>query len=107
MELDPKTGARKDGNKAKDIAIDCEASDLIYKDGYYYLLGTHGTCCDGVNSTYNIVCGRSKEPTGPYIDNVGRDMFHGGGRMVVAGGKRAVGAGHFGRTVQQDHTSTT
>ena len=99
VELDPKTGARVDGNKAKDIAIDCEATDLIYKDGYYYLLGTHGTCCDGVNSTYNIVCGRSKEPTGPYIDNVGRDMFHGGGRMVVAGGKRAVGAGHFGRTV--------
>ena len=107
VELDPKTGARKDGNKAKDIAIDCEASDLIYKDGYYYLLGTHGTCCDGVNSTYNIVCGRSKEPTGPYIDNVGRDMFHGGGRMVVAGGKRAVGAGHFGRTVIDEGVEVT
>ena len=102
VELDPKTGARIDGNKAKDIAIDCEATDLIYRDGYYYLLGTHGTCCDGVNSTYNIVCGRSREVTGPYIDNVGRDMFHGGGRMVVAGGRRAVGAGHFGRTIIDD-----
>ena len=60
VELDPKTGARVDGNKAKDIAIDCEATDLIYKDGYYYLLGTHGTCCDGVNSTYNFVFGRTK-----------------------------------------------
>lgn len=99
VELDPKTGHRVDGNIAKDIAIDCEATDLIYKDGYYYLLGTHGTCCDGVNSTYNIVCGRSREVTGPYVDNVGRDMFHGGGRMVIGGGDRAVGAGHFGRTV--------
>lgn len=99
VELDPKTGYRVKGNKAKDIAIDCEASDLIYKDGYYYLLGTHGTCCDGVNSTYNIVCGRSKKVTGPYIDNVGRDMLAGGGKMVVNARENAVGAGHFGRTV--------
>lgn len=99
VELDPETGFRKDGNIAKDIAIDCEATDLIYRDGYYYLLGTHGTCCDGVNSTYNIICGRSKQPTGPYTDNIGRDMFQGGGRMVIGGETRAVGAGHFGRTV--------
>ena len=76
-----------------------EATDLIYRDGYYYLLGTHGTCCDGVNSTYNIVCGRSKKVTGPYIDNVGRDMKNGGGKMVIAAGKRVCGPGHFGRTV--------
>ena len=99
IELDPKTGARVKGNKEKDIAIDCEATDLIYRDGWYYLLGTHGTCCDGVNSTYNIVVGRSKKVTGPYIDNVGRDMFHGGGKMVIAAGDRVCGPGHFGRTI--------
>ena len=99
IELDPKTGYRVKGNKEKDIAIDCEATDLIYKDGWYYLLGTHGTCCDGVNSTYNIVVGRSRSVEGPYLDNVGRDMFHGGGRMVVAAGNRKTGAGHFGRTI--------
>ena len=99
IELDPKTGHRVKGNKAKDIAIDCEATDLIYRDGWYYLLGTHGTCCDGVNSTYNIVVGRSKKVTGPYIDNVGRDMIAGGGKMVIAAGDRVCGPGHFGRTV--------
>lgn len=99
IELDPKTGERKKGNKAKDIAIDCEATDLIYRDGWYYLLGTHGTCCDGVNSTYNIVVGRSRKVTGPYIDNVGRDMMQGGGKMVINAGDRVVGPGHFGRTV--------
>ncbi len=99
IELDPKTGYRKKGNKEKDIAIDCEASDLIYRDGWYYLLGTHGTCCDGVNSTYNIVVGRSKKVTGPYVDNVGRDMFHGGGKMVINAGDRVCGPGHFGRTI--------
>ena len=99
IELDPQTGERMKGNKEKDIAIDCEATDLIYRDGWYYLLGTHGTCCDGVNSTYNIVVGRSKNVEGPYVDNVGRDMFHGGGRMVIAAGGRVCGPGHFGRTV--------
>lgn len=99
IELDPKTGKRVEGNIEKDIAIDCEATDLIYNDGWYYLLGTHGTCCDGVNSTYNIVVGRSRSVEGPYIDNVGRDMLKGGGKMVLAAGDRVVGPGHFGRTV--------
>ncbi|MBQ7572162.1 MAG: family 43 glycosylhydrolase [Bacteroidaceae bacterium] len=99
IELDPATGERIKGNKERDIAIDCEATDLLYRDGWYYLLGTHGTCCDGVNSTYNIVVGRSRSVEGPYLDNVGRDMFHGGGRMVVAAGDRKTGPGHFGRTV--------
>jgi arabinan endo-1,5-alpha-L-arabinosidase len=99
IELDPTTGERVKGNKEKDIAIDCEATDLIYRDGWYYLLGTHGTCCDGVNSTYNIVVGRSRNVEGPYLDNVGRDMFHGGGKMVIAAGDRVCGPGHFGRTI--------
>ena len=102
IELDPTTGYRVSGNKEKDIAIDCEATDLIYRNGWYYLLGTHGTCCDGVNSTYNIVVGRSRSVEGPYIDNVGRDMYHGGGRMVIAAGDRKTGAGHFGRTIVDD-----
>ena len=102
IELAPKTGERVKGNKEKDIAIDCEATDLIYRDGWYYLLGTHGTCCDGVNSTYNIVVGRSRSVEGPYLDNIGRDMFHGGGRMVIAAGDRVCGPGHFGRTIIDD-----
>jgi len=99
VELDPKTGKRVEGNKAINVAIDCEASDLMYHEGWYYLLGTHGTCCDGANSTYNIVVGRSKKVTGPYLDNMGRDMIEGGGKMVVAAGGRITGPGHFGRFI--------
>lgn len=99
VELDPKTGKRVEGNEAVNIAIDCEATTLMYRDGWYYLLGTHGTCCDGANSTYNIVVGRSRKVTGPYLDNVGRDMLKGGGKMVVAAGGRVTGPGHFGRIV--------
>jgi arabinan endo-1,5-alpha-L-arabinosidase len=102
VELDPKTGKRVEGNQPINIAIDCEATDLVYREGWYYLLGTHGTCCDGPNSTYNIVVGRSRKVTGPYLDNMGRDMIKGGGKMVVAASGRLVGPGHFGRSVISD-----
>lgn len=102
VELDPKTGKRMEGNKPVNIAIDCEATDLIYRNGWYYLLGTHGTCCDGLNSTYNIVVGRSRQVTGPYLDNVGRDMLKGGGKMVLSARKNKIGPGHFGRFVEEE-----
>lgn len=102
VELDPRTGARVEGNEAVNVAIDCEATTVTYRNGWYYLLGTHGTCCDGVNSTYNIVVGRSRNVTGPYVDNMGRDMLAGGGKMVVDGDDRQFGAGHFGRYIEDE-----
>ena len=102
VELDPKTGKRVEGNEPINIAIDCEATDLIYRNGWYYLLGTHGTCCDGPNSTYNIVVGRSRSVTGPYVDNVGREMLQGGGKMVIAANNLKTGPGHFGRYIVEN-----
>ncbi|MBK5270956.1 MAG: family 43 glycosylhydrolase [Bacteroidia bacterium] len=102
VELDPKTGKRVEGNKPVDVAIVCEATDLIYHDGWYYLLATHGTCCDGANSTYNIVVGRSKNVTGPFVDNVGRSMLEGGGKMVATTSGNLIGPGHFGRLIISD-----
>lgn len=96
VELDPKTGNRLAGNKPVDVAIDMEATDLLYRDGWYYLLGTHGTCCDGANSTYNIRVGRSRNPTGPYVDNMGIPLLRGGGKLVAASSGRHIGLGHFG-----------
>ena len=96
VELDPKTGKRVPGNQPVNIAIDMEATAMMYRDGWYYLLGTHGTCCDGANSTYNIRVGRSKKVTGPFLDNMGMDTLKGGGKLVVAASGRFVGPGHFG-----------
>jgi len=96
VELDPKTGMRVKGNEPVNIAIDCEATALIYRDGWYYLFGTHGTCCSGTHSTYNIRVGRSRKPTGPYLDHMGVDMLRGGGKLVVAANNRLIGPGHFG-----------
>ena len=102
VELDPKTGKRLTGNQAVNVAIDMEATDLLFRDGWYYLLGTHGTCCDGANSTYNIRVGRSRNVLGPYVDDMGIPLLKGGGKLVAAASGRFVGPGHFGRLVLGD-----
>jgi len=96
VELDPKTGKRVEGNEPVNIAIDNEATTMIYRDGWYYLFGDHGTCCNNVTSTYNIRVGRSKKPTGPFLDKMGNEMLKGGGKLVVSANSRKIGPGHFG-----------
>jgi arabinan endo-1,5-alpha-L-arabinosidase len=97
VELDPKTGLRRfPERKPVNVAINSEAAILIQRDGWYYLLVTHGSCCQGANSTYNIRMGRSRKVTGPYLDNMGIDMIEGGGKLFAASRGRHVGPGHFG-----------
>ena len=97
VELDPKTGKRLNPNEPpRNLAINCEASDLMYHDGWYYLLATHGSCCRGADSGYNIRVGRARRVTGPFLDQEGIDMIQGGGKLFLGSGGRLIGAGHFG-----------
>ena len=97
VELDPKTGQRLNPNdQPRDLAINCEASDMIYQDGWYYLLATHGSCCRGADSGYNIRMGRARKVTGPFLDHMGVDMIQGGGKLFAGSGGRVIGPGHFG-----------
>ena len=97
IELDPKTGKRLNPNVPPvNIGINLEATTLIYHDGWYYLLGTRGSCCRGADSGYNIRVGRAKKVTGPYLDHTGLDMLQGGGKLLIGSGGRVIGAGHFG-----------
>ena len=97
VELNPKTGKRLyPDRKPVNVAINSEASIMIFRDGWYYLLVTHGSCCAGANSSYNIRMGRAKKVTGPFLDNMGIDMLQGGGKLFLGSGGRFVGPGHFG-----------
>jgi len=97
VELDPKTGKRRNPNEQpRDLAINCEASDMMYHDGWYYLLATHGSCCRGADSGYNIRMGRARKVAGPFLDAEGIDMIRGGGKLLIGSGSRVIGAGHFG-----------
>jgi arabinan endo-1,5-alpha-L-arabinosidase len=70
-----------------------EAPDVVYRQGYYYLFVSLGKCCDGVNSTYHIVYGRSEKMTGPYLDKNGIDMLNGGGSLLDGGNDVWIGPG--------------
>lgn len=62
-----------------------EAPFVIQKDGWYYLFVSWDRCCRGVNSTYKVLVGRSREATGPFLDRAGQDLRYGGGTLVVEG----------------------
>jgi arabinan endo-1,5-alpha-L-arabinosidase len=72
-----------------------EAPTITYNSstGYYYLFASIDKCCQGVNSTYKIVYGRSKSITGPYLDKSGTSMLSGGGTLFDSGNDRWKGPG--------------
>jgi arabinan endo-1,5-alpha-L-arabinosidase len=99
IQLDPKTGKRM----VADSPIyslahwdSIEASYLYQHGGYYYLFLNWGICCRGTNSTYEIRVGRSKEVTGPYLDQNGADMRNGGGTLILGTQQKFIGPGHAG-----------
>lgn len=72
-----------------------EAPYIVYKDGYYYMFVSSGSCCEGLNSTYHVRVGRSTEPLGPYYDDQGRDMCgENRGAVVLQASADFVGVGH-------------
>ncbi len=97
VELDPKTGKRLHPDvDPVNVSINMEATCMIYHDGWYYLFGTHGSCCQGSSSGYNIRVGRSQKVTGPFIDNMGVPLIEGGGKLFCGSEGRWIGPGHFG-----------
>lgn len=74
-----------------------EAPYIIYKDNWYYMFVSSGTCCEGLNSTYNVRVSRSRDPLGPYFDHNGMTMLNTDrGYQVLIGSERFVGVGHNG-----------
>lgn len=60
-----------------------EAPFIVRHGKYWYLFVSFDRCCRGTRSTYNVVVGRSKNVTGPYVDKTGTPMPEGGGSMVI------------------------
>jgi arabinan endo-1,5-alpha-L-arabinosidase len=81
----------------RNIETDYIEAPYVYRhpsNGYFYLFVNWGGCCRGMKSTYNIRVGRSRLPTGPYLDRTGKDMVDEGGSLVIESEGRYIGPGH-------------
>ena len=92
------------------IAIASHRPDNFIEEGYvrrhgddYYLWVSVGRCCQGVNSTYEVRVGRSRQIAGPYKDRDGRPMLDAGGTLVLATDGRVRGPGSSAITDANGH----
>ena len=95
-QLNAATGKPSGGTSYAVANGGVEAAYLKKHDNYYYLFINRGTCCNGINSTYHILVGRSASPTGPFMDQSGTDLNNNGGTMLLNTAGRYVGPGHTG-----------
>lgn len=88
--LSVKTGAtpRKVAGTAFEGVYICK------KNNYYYMFASIGTCCEGLNSTYTTVVGRSEKLFGPYLDRQGGDMMDNHYETLIHRSNAFVGTGH-------------
>jgi arabinan endo-1,5-alpha-L-arabinosidase len=93
--IDPKTGkfstidtamyalAKGPRTTIHEIGGAIEGAYLVHHEGYWYLFASLDDCCLGNRSTYNVVVGRSRNITGPFVDKSGMAMPDGGGTQVI------------------------
>ncbi|WP_166786413.1 family 43 glycosylhydrolase [Cryobacterium sp. TMT2-15-1] len=99
------TGASVDESTSTLVALDnkYEGSNVVQKDGFYYLFLSATNCCNGALTGYSVFVGRSADPFGPFVDAQGislTDTQTGGTPFLTMNGNRWVGTGH--NTVFQD-----
>ena len=94
---------REESHRTPPVEGAVEAPFIVKHGDYWYLFVSFDFCCRGANSTYNVVVGRSKTITGPYVDRDGRPMIEGGGTQVIkATGENWKGPGHNGIYMEPD-----
>ncbi|MDA8296894.1 MAG: arabinan endo-1,5-alpha-L-arabinosidase [Actinomycetota bacterium] len=70
-----------------------EGAYVVHHGRDYYLFVSRGTCCSGIGSTYEVIVGRSRSITGPYVDPRGRPMSAGGGMELLGSSRGMIGPG--------------
>ncbi|MGM7698912.1 arabinan endo-1,5-alpha-L-arabinosidase [Microbacterium sp. A84] len=77
-----------------------EAPFILPHDGQFYLFASRGFCCRGVDSTYEIIVGRSDAVTGPYLDADGGELLDDGGTVILTTDGTRIGPG--GQSISGD-----
>ncbi|MBQ2359574.1 MAG: family 43 glycosylhydrolase, partial [Prevotella sp.] len=107
VELTEDGLAVKDGCKPQKIAGGLiEATMIVKHNGYFYLVGSAGTCCEGAKSTYRLVVARSRNLFGPYVDRNGRSAISDNFSPLLNKSPEVYGPGHCSEFVLDDAGQT-
>ena len=79
-----------------------EGTYIHYHDGKYFLFVSKGLCCEGANSTYHVVYGRSDSIEGPYYTKEGRPLLYGNYNKLLQGNGLVAGPGHNSEFITDD-----
>ncbi|MDR1602270.1 MAG: family 43 glycosylhydrolase [Tannerella sp.] len=103
IELEDDGLAVKAGAEKIRIAGTATEASYVHRRGkYYYYFGSAGTCCEGANSTYTVVAGRSESLFGPYLTKDGRSLTDNYYEVVLHGNAIFAGPGHNAEIVTDD-----
>lgn len=76
---------------------------MVHKRGkYYYLIGSQGWCCGGVESTYKLRVARSTNVLGPYYDKDGNSALDHKMTIFLIGNDAVKGPGHCSEIMTDD-----
>ena len=93
----------KPGAEKVQIAGTLTEGTYIHRhDGYYYLFGSAGTCCEGLQSTYRVMVARSEQLFGPYVNKSGQKAMDNNFTILLQKSNRVVGPGHNSEIVTDD-----
>ncbi|MGM9827537.1 MAG: family 43 glycosylhydrolase [Muribaculaceae bacterium] len=93
----------KPGAQKVKVAGNAFEGTMIHKhDGYYYLIASTGTCCEGLKSSYTTVVGRSNNVFGPYTDRAGGNMTDNYCHFLLSANRYFNGTGHNSEIITDD-----
>ncbi|MBR1789871.1 MAG: family 43 glycosylhydrolase [Bacteroidaceae bacterium] len=93
----------RDMSQIKRIAGSAFEGAMIHRHGsHYYLFASIGSCCEGLNSTYRTVVGRSTNLMGPYMSKSGQLLTSNGYTVLISRNTHWVGPGHNSEIITDD-----
>lgn len=103
IELSEDGLSLKSGSSPVQIAGTAYEGTYIHKrGGYYYMFASIGSCCEGLESTYTTVVGRSTSLFGPYLDKKGQSMMDNHHEILIHKNDSFVGTGHNSEIVSDN-----
>ncbi len=106
VQLDAKTGKLQNEHPPLITVTPSlgEGSYIIKGPQYYYIFASRGICCKGIQSTYQVVMGRSEKIEGPYLNKQGQSWLNNQYTVFLEGNYDEPGRGHNGFFTEKDTT---